>query len=54
LLRRVASEQVNEQVERLVESWIQNREPGEGLPEYFRRVPDENILAIAAGEAVGA
>jgi sulfite reductase (ferredoxin) len=54
LLRRVPHDQVNAQVERLVESWIQDRAAGEGLPEYFRRLPDEAVLAIAAGEPVPA
>ena len=52
LLRRVAHDQVNAQVERLVGAWIESREDGEGLPEFFRRQPDEAILAIAAGEPI--
>jgi sulfite reductase (ferredoxin) len=47
LLRRVPSAQVNGYVERLVEAWIDGREAGEGLPEYYRRRTDEDILAIA-------
>lgn len=50
LLRRVASEHVNAQAQRLVGAWIEQRAEGEGLPEFFRRLPDEEILAIAAGE----
>ncbi len=49
LLRRVPSAEVNAQVERLVETWIRERESGEGLPEFYRRLPDERILQIAAG-----
>ena len=51
LLRRVASADVNGQVERLVETWLRERETEqEGLPEFYRRQPDERILAIAAGQ----
>jgi ferredoxin-nitrite reductase len=49
LLRRVPSEEVNNQVERLVGAWIEKREEGEELPTFFRRLADEEILAIAAG-----
>jgi len=49
LLRRVPSTEVNAQVERLVGAWIDRREDGEELPSFFRRLPDEEILAIAAG-----
>jgi sulfite reductase beta subunit-like hemoprotein len=49
LLRRVPSAEVNAQVERLVGAWIERREEGEDLPTFFRRLPDEEILAIAAG-----
>lgn len=54
LLRRVSSDDVVSQVERLVEAWISGRSEGEGLPEYFRRQTDEAILAIAAGTPVPA
>jgi len=50
LLRRVPSEQVNGYVERLVGAWIDDRQGGEGLPEFLRRLPDEQILAVATGE----
>jgi ferredoxin-nitrite reductase len=50
LLRRVASEQVNGCVERLVGTWIERREDGEGLPEFLRRLPDEEIQQIAGVE----
>jgi len=49
LLRRVPSDAINAHVERLVEAWIGGRTEGEGLPEFYRRLPDEQILAIAAG-----
>lgn len=49
LLRRVASAEVNAQVERLVGAWVERREEGEGLPEFYRRHSDAEILAIAAG-----
>ena len=49
LLRRVPSAEVNAQTERLVSAWIERREDGEELPAFFRRLPDEEILAIAAG-----
>jgi ferredoxin-nitrite reductase len=49
LLRRVPSEEVNNQVERLVGAWIEQRQEGEELPAFFRRLADEEILAIAAG-----
>ena len=48
LLRRVPSDHVNGAVERLVERWIEERGEGEGLPEYYRRQTDEEILAVAA------
>jgi ferredoxin-nitrite reductase len=51
LLRRVASDEVNAQVERLVAAWIAERADGEGLAEFYRRQPDERILVIAAGAA---
>lgn len=54
LLRRVPHDQVNAQVERLVGAWIESRQEGEGLPEFFRRLPDEEILGIASGEPVPA
>jgi sulfite reductase (ferredoxin) len=54
LLRRIASDQVNDHVTRLVEAWIERREEGQGLPEFFRALPDEEIQAIAAGPAVPA
>jgi sulfite reductase beta subunit-like hemoprotein len=50
LLRRIPSALVNDYVGRLVETWIERRAESEGLPEFYRRVPDEQILAIAAGE----
>lgn len=50
LLRRIPSERVNGYVERLVGTWIERRETGEALPEFLRRLPDEEILAIASGE----
>jgi ferredoxin-nitrite reductase len=49
LLRRVPSTEVNNQVERLVGAWIDQRQEGEELPTFFRRLADEEILAIAAG-----
>jgi sulfite reductase (ferredoxin) len=49
LLRRVAHDQVNDQTIRLVEAWVRDRQEGEGLPEFFRRLPDEEIQAIALG-----
>jgi sulfite reductase (ferredoxin) len=52
LLRRVPSERVNEYVERLVETWIEERREGEGLPEFYRRQPDEAVVAIAGGQAL--
>ncbi len=48
LLRRVAADQVNGYVERLVGAWIDGRTDGEGLPEFYRRTPDEQIQAIVA------
>jgi sulfite reductase (ferredoxin) len=54
LLRRIPSVDVNPTVERLVEAWIEGRDEGEGLPEFFRRLPDEQILAIAAGPVAAA
>jgi len=50
LLRRIPSQQVNETVKRLIEAWLREAEPGETLPAYYRRRPDDAILALAAGE----
>jgi ferredoxin-nitrite reductase len=49
VLRRVASEEVGGQVNRLVEAWIEGRGENEPLPEFYRRHTDEEIQAIAAG-----
>lgn len=49
LLRRIASAEVNGCVERLIGAWIERREETEGLPEFLRRLPDEEIQQIAAG-----
>lgn len=51
LLRRIPSQMVSGCTERLVETWLDEREPEEGLPEFYRRQPDERIQAIALGEA---
>ena len=52
LLRRIASADVGDHVERLVETWIRDRTDGEGLPEFYRRLPDEAIVAIAGGAPI--
>lgn len=49
LLRRVASTEVNGQALRLVGAWVERRAEGESLPDFYRRLSDEEILAIAAG-----
>ncbi|MFN3652290.1 MAG: nitrite/sulfite reductase [Armatimonadota bacterium] len=54
LLRRVPSALVNGYVERLIGAWVDRREEAEGLPEFLRRLPDEEILSIAAGEPAAA
>jgi sulfite reductase beta subunit-like hemoprotein len=51
VLRRVASEQVNAYVERLVDAWIEGREEGEGLPEFYRRRTDDEVKLIVEGAA---
>jgi ferredoxin-nitrite reductase len=50
VLRRIASEQVYGYVERLVQAWIEDREHGEGLPEFYRRKTDEEIGTIVGVE----
>jgi sulfite reductase (ferredoxin) len=54
ILRRVPSELVSGYVERLVERWIEERNEAEGLPEFYRRQTDEQILAVAAGQQLAA
>lgn len=49
ILRRIPSAEVVPQVHRLVALWLAERAEGEGLPEYYRRQPDDRILAVAAG-----
>ncbi len=53
LLRRVAAGDVNAQVVRLVETWLEERSDGEGLPEFLRRQEDARILQIAQGDPAG-
>ncbi|MBM3458508.1 MAG: nitrite/sulfite reductase, partial [Armatimonadetes bacterium] len=48
LLRRIPYETVAGCVERLVEAWLAERSGDEGLPEFYRRQPDERVLALAA------
>lgn len=54
ILRRVPSGDVSGYVERLVEAWIDRREEGQGLPEFFRALPDEEIQGIATGAPAAA
>ena len=54
LLRRIPTPQVNECVERLVGAWLEGRAADEGLPEFYRRQPDEQVLAIAEGRSPAA
>ncbi|CAF0696322.1 nitrite/sulfite reductase [Candidatus Methylacidithermus pantelleriae] len=53
ILRRVPTQEVNQVVERLVGAWIARRTDGESLPGFFRRLSDEEIQAIAAGQELG-
>jgi ferredoxin-nitrite reductase len=54
LLRRIPIDQVDGCVERLVASWLEHRAGDEGLPEYLRRLADEEIQAIALPQPAAA
>lgn len=47
VLRRVPAAEVNGCVEGLIGGWLGDRGEGEGLPEYLRRLDDDQILALA-------
>ena len=49
IVRRVAEHNVNTYVERLVESYLEERTEGERFNEYTRRKDDASLVAIATG-----
>jgi ferredoxin-nitrite reductase len=54
LLRRVPSAEVEGCVERLLQAYLNELPGGEPLQEFYRRHTDEELVAIARGEAVAA
>lgn len=49
ILRRIPAGQAVEVVERLVEGWLDRREPGESFQQFARRSSDEDLIALASG-----
>jgi sulfite reductase (ferredoxin) len=51
---RCPAEEVPEALERLLGSYMQQREANEGLQNFFRRHSNEELRALLAGEALRA
>jgi sulfite reductase beta subunit-like hemoprotein len=53
LVRRVATARLEATVDRLIEAWMGGRDDGESFRDFCIRTPDEDLVAVAAGEASG-
>jgi ferredoxin-nitrite reductase len=49
LLRRIPEPDVCDVVERLIAAWLETRQEGESIQRFFRRLSDEEIVAIGTG-----
>lgn len=52
VLKRVPGEEVHFVIERLFRAYLEGREPGERIQQFFARHSDETLLALGEGEAV--
>jgi sulfite reductase (ferredoxin) len=51
LVRRVPSAELKFCIERLVRAYLEGRQDGETIQSFFRRLPDEQLVAIARGSS---
>src|SRR5439155_239313 len=54
LLRRIPTGQVPDAVERLVGAWLDGRQEGETIQQFFHRHEDAALVAMGAGEVAAA
>ncbi len=52
ILHRVPAAEINLYVERLIRAYLAERQNGERIQEFFSRHCDEDLIAIATGEAL--
>ena len=52
VLKRVPGTEVHSVIERLFRTYLERREPGERIQQFFARHSDETLLALGEGEAV--
>jgi sulfite reductase beta subunit-like hemoprotein len=52
VLKRVPGSEVHFVIERLFRAYLEGREPGERIQQFFARHSDETLLALGEGEAV--
>ena len=53
LVRRVPTARLEQTVDRLIEAWVGGRSDGESFRDFCIRTADEDLQALAAGEASG-
>jgi sulfite reductase beta subunit-like hemoprotein len=52
VLKRVPGTEVHQVIERLFRAYLEGRQEGEAIQQYFSRHTDEELVAIGAGDSM--